>query len=260
MAKHTLLKMTQLILSSMDSDEVETITETVESDQVVKVIGRVFEELLDRREWEFTKHRPRQLDDDVTNPVTVLDIPDDVMHVEEVRYKDFDNSDFVLLEYVSPAEFVQRTKNRDTTQSNIVSVTISDGVTTGVYNDRVPTFYTSFDEETLAFDAYDSANEALLQGSNSAILAQIRPAFTESDSFVAGFPQRMFSLYLHEAMSLAWIELKQEAHPKAEQIASREYKKLKQLERRVTKDVEMVDYSRRRVTGSHSNLLCNNRR
>lgn len=254
MAKHTLLRMTQFILSSMDSDEVETITETIESQQVVDIIEETYEEILDRRTWEFTKHRPRQLDDGVSYPVTQVDVPSDVVKVEEVRYKNFDNGNFEVIEYLSPQNFLIETKNRDTSQSNIESVTLNDGVTTGVFNDRAPKYYTSFDEDTIVFDAYDVGNEAAITGANSAILATIKPTFTQSDAFIATLPERMFTLFLHESKSTCWLQLKQEGNPKSEQIARRQYTKLKNLEARVEKDEEVQDLGRKAAKYTFTHL------
>lgn len=256
MAKLTLLRMTQLILSSMDSDEVETITETIESKQVVDVIEESHEEILDRRDWEFMQNQLRQLDDGVGYPATSLDIPSDVTYIQQLRYKDFDTGYFNLITYLSPIEFVSQTKNRDTTQSNVEAVTINDGVTLAVYNDRAPRYYTSFDESTIVFDCYDSSNEAAITGANSSVLAEVRPAFTQSDAFIPAWPERMFTLLLHEAKSTCWAQLKQEANPKAEQIARRQYVKLRELERRVKKDREEVNFGR--VSAKSGNRFLSN--
>lgn len=245
MAKMTLLEMTQKILSSMDSDEIEAITDTVEAQQVVDILDQTYEELLDRRDWEYLKHRTRTLDAVAGGGKTQLQIPSDVVHVELVRYHNFDTSRPKDVLYKAPDEFLRLTQNRDSTESSMESITVDDGVSIVVQNDRVPNFWTSFDEDTIWFDAYDSSNEAALVGSNSTILAEIRPAFDATNgTFVADMPSRMFTLFFNEAKSLAWLEIKQEANPKAEQIARRHYIKLRELERRTVKDKEVQTYGR----------------
>ena len=244
----------------MDSDEVEKITETIESQQVVDIIFETHEEILDRRTWEFTLHRPRQLDTPAVSVVTNLDIPSDVMHVEEVRYKNFDTVRFDLISYLAPDKFVEETSRRDVTQAQYENITVNDGVVLVVFNDRVPRFWTSFDENIITFDAYDKANEAAVTAANSSILAQVRPTFTQSDTFVAAWPEQMFTLLLHEAKSSCWIQLKQEGNPKSEQIARRQYIKLRELERRTVKDKDVVDYSRRSPSFNRNHLLFNNKR
>jgi hypothetical protein len=244
MAKLTYLQMVQFILSSMDSDDVSTITETIESQQVADIIEETFYEILDRREWEFLKHRLRQLDLPTAGVKNQLDIPADVTHVECVRYKDFDTGKFKDVTYLSPKDFVEITQNRDTSQSNIEAVTISDAVTLSVFNDRVPVYWTSFDEDTIFFDALDTGTEATLTIANSQILAQVQPTITQADATIPELPSRMFSFFLHEAKSACWLQLKQEGNPKSEQIARRQYIKLRELERRTVKDLEEIDYGR----------------
>lgn len=241
--KLTVLQMVQLILNSMDSDEVEAITETIEANQVADIIGETYEEIIDRREWEFLKHRVRQLD--AVTGITILAIPSDVMHVECVRYKDHDTNKMKDVRYLPPHEFLKNQQGLDTSQSNVDSLTVNDGVAIGVYNDRVPGTWTSFDEENIVFDAYDSGTEPSgLNESNSTILAQVAPVWTKSDSFVADLPARMFTYFLHEAKSACWLQVKQEANPKAEQIARRQYIKLRELERRAVQDKDEVNYGR----------------
>lgn len=245
MAKYTLLQMTQKILSAMDSDEVETITETIESQQVVDTIERVFEEMLDRRNWEFMQNRLRQLDDPTSAPKVQLDIPSDVMKVDCVRYKNHDTGEFDEIPYVSPKVFMQRMRGRDATQTEFESAVINDGVTVTVYNERRPNFYTSFNEKDLIFDAYDSGTEALLTGANSQMIGEVRPTFTQSDAFVPDIPERMFSYLLHESMSTCFLEITQKANPKAETVAQRQYRKLRQLETRTKDDrIKRVNHGR----------------
>lgn len=251
MAKYTYLEMVQFILSSMDSDEVDTITETIESQQVADIIQETYEELLDRRDWEFLKHRPRQLDLPASASNVQLDIPSDVIHVENVWYTDHDTSKFVRIPYMSPQDFMNQHQNLDTTQSDIESAIVANSVTIAVHNDRVPTLWTSFDEKTLIFNAFDSGTETNLTAAFSKILAEVRPTVTQADATVLDMPLRMFSLLLHEAKSTCWLQLKQEANPKSEQIARRQYIKLRELERQTVKDLEIENYGRQRLLRRH---------
>lgn len=254
MAKLTLLKMVQNILSSMDSDDVATVTDTVEAQQVADIIEETYYEILDRREWEFLKHRVRQLDDNASPNTIILDIPTDVMHVETVRYNDFNTSKLVDIKYVSPIEFLDKTQRRDQALSTIDTVTIADGVDVGIKNDSLkPNFWTSFDEAIITFDAYSKVDEATgVTGANSAILAEVRPVYTQSDSFIADMPERMFTLFLHEAKSTCWLQIKQLANPKSEQIARRQHIRLRELERRTVKDQEVVNYGRIKNIGRNN--------
>jgi hypothetical protein len=241
--KLTALELTQNILNAMDSDEVETLTETIESNQVHDLLEMTFYELIDRRAWEFMKHQPRQLD--AGTHVTELAIPSDVVHVELVRYKDFDTSRMVDVRYLSPADFLDRQQGLDTTQANIESVTVNDGVAIGVYNDRRPEYWTSFDEENIVFSSYDTANEPSgVTVASSTTLCEYQPTWTKADAFVPDIPARMFSLLFNEALSVCSLNVKQEANPKAEQNARRQYIRLRELERVTVADQEEINYGR----------------
>lgn len=244
MAKLTVLQLVQKIMSRMDSDEVEAHDENIESLQVANILEDTHDELLARRSWEFTKHQPRQLD--AGTHVVELSIPSDVKYIELVRYKNFDTGRLQEVRYVSPRVFLDRYQEMDTTQTNIEAVTLNDGVSIGVYNDRVPTEWTSFDEENIIFNSYDATNEAsgVTVGSSTTLVEYI-PSWTMSDSFIPDLPDRMFPLLLNEALSVASLDIKQEANQKAEQNARRQYIRLKQLERQVRIDQEEADYGRK---------------
>jgi hypothetical protein len=49
--KKTLLEMTQDILNDMDSDEVNSISDTVEAQQVANIIKTCYNEMISNRDW-----------------------------------------------------------------------------------------------------------------------------------------------------------------------------------------------------------------
>lgn len=51
MPKYTLLDMTQDILSDMNSDEVNSIADTIESMQVAQIIKSTYYNIIDGRDW-----------------------------------------------------------------------------------------------------------------------------------------------------------------------------------------------------------------
>lgn len=244
MASRTLLKYVQFILSDMDSDEVETITETVESIQIADLLEQTYFEIINRRDWEFLKHRVRQLDAGTT--IADLAIPADVLHVELLRYKNFNTGKMQDVRYMAPWDFLQMQQGLTTTDANVDEVTVSDSVTFGVYNDRAPSYWTSFDEDAIFFNAYDSTNEAAgVTVASSTILATVEPTWTVSDAFVPDMPSRMESLLLNETLSAAWLYLKQAPNAKAESIARRQFARMEILERRTIADFKEKDYGRK---------------
>jgi len=49
--KRTLLDMVQEILSDIDSDEIESIDDTVESEQVVSILKSTYYAMMSNRDW-----------------------------------------------------------------------------------------------------------------------------------------------------------------------------------------------------------------
>lgn len=245
MATRTMLKYVQLILSSMDSDEVETYDESVESLQVADILEQTFYEIINRRDWEYLRHRVRRLDSVASSNNVTLAIPKDVSLVESLSYYDYDKGIQRSLEYVSPTEFISRQES--ISGANVEQSFNSYGVVFNTYNDRCPDYWTSFDESTVMFNAYDSVNQPMgVTPGNSVIMATIEPVWIMDDAYIPDMPSRMESLLLHEAMSACWLYIKQEANPKAEAIARRQFARMKTHERKVKVDnEEVVDYGRK---------------
>src|SRR6185312_12537300 len=91
--KYTLLQMTQDILSSMSSDEVNSISDTVESLQVANIIKQKYFDIINR--VELPEHEQLvQLDPslDETNPVLMF-VPDGVSNIRWIKYFDSNVSD-----------------------------------------------------------------------------------------------------------------------------------------------------------------------
>src|SRR6185503_3238247 len=108
MAKYTLLKMTQLILSSMDSDEINSIGDTTEAQQVVDIIETTFDHL------SSTMSLPEHYDlfeldaaADATRP-TLMYVPDEVERIVWVQYDNREDGATVRL--MRPVYFLEKTE------------------------------------------------------------------------------------------------------------------------------------------------------
>ncbi len=53
--KYTLLEIVQSVLSSMDSDEINSIDDTVESQQVVEIVKTVYDDIISRSDLNSNK-------------------------------------------------------------------------------------------------------------------------------------------------------------------------------------------------------------
>jgi hypothetical protein len=84
--KYTLLELVQLILSSLNSDEVSAIDESPESDKVVKIIKFVYNNMVS------DLNLPEQMtmfeltaSGDNTKP-TLMTLPADIIRLDSIRY------------------------------------------------------------------------------------------------------------------------------------------------------------------------------
>lgn len=207
MAKRTLLDMTQNILNAMDSDEVNSIGDTVESLQVAEVIAETFEYItvgIDIPGRSGIIQLDASGDPDLPHQMT---LPANVEHLDWVRYNDAE------VVYMTPLDFVNMTVKR----SEDDNATLLDKLY--IYTDRDPQFYTSFDDDTLVFDAYNLDEGATLMQARSLCWGQRSLPFLMEDDFVPPLPVEMFPRLLAEAKAACFINYKQVANSKEEQRA-----------------------------------------
>lgn len=203
MAKRTLLEMVQNILNAMDSDEVNSISDTVESLQIAEVVRETYDYITSGIEIP-GKAGIIRLDAsvDVTKPNTMT-CPADAEVIEWVRY----NGEPVA--YMEPEVFVQlmvRQQDSGTLYGDFYVLT-----------DQDPQFYTSFDDETLVFNSFDSVEDTTLQQSKTLCWGQRVLPFTMDDGFIPALPLNLFPRLLAEAKATCFINYKQVANSKEEQ-------------------------------------------
>lgn len=226
--RYTLLKMTQLILSGMDSDEVNTITDTVESLQVVDIIEQCYNEICSTIEfpnqWDLFELEPSL---DVTKP-TLMTIPEGVVNVEWIQYDHAVDAatirDWTYIWPMGRQRFFQMMTPLDSAATDIYSFDYLVGSETfGVrgYNDRNPAYYTTVNNRTLIFDNFVSTVGQTLQGNRTKCYGMKIPVFTRDDEFIPDLEPRQFTLLFNEAKAQAFIDLKQVQNAKAEQRARR---------------------------------------
>jgi hypothetical protein len=256
MEKMTLLEMTQNILSAMNSDEVNSIADTVESAQVAEEIRTTFDELYTNHDLGVFEGLVN-LDSlaDTTHPNTLL-LPSNVQLLRWVKYRDFRNTSGTLIYkdlcYLSPESFLKNIVEQPSPSSFVnVTLTTTSSVVYPIANNRVPNYFTIFDEnQTLVFDSFDATHESYLTGANCVAWAVQYKSWTHTDTFVPPIPASEFPRFLAEAKSACFINYKEIANSN-EQTRARRQKVLTQ--RRPTSVVgdrkgyaDNVDYSRKR--------------
>lgn len=223
--KYTLLQLTQSILSSMDADPVNSINDTLESQQVSEILKTCFDYISSKA--NLPEHYDEfNLNSSLVTTPTMLIKPDNIDDMQWFRYNKFtasDNEDYWQeVKYLEPSDFRDLVDNLDTTNSNVSSFshTVSgESIEFHYRNDHAPTWYTSFDDNTIVCDSYDAAVDAMLQGSKTSCFGRFIIPWTMADAFVPDLSAEQFTLLLNEAKALAWAEMKQSVHQKAEKMA-----------------------------------------
>lgn len=239
MAKLTLLNMVQSILSDMDSDEVNSISDTVESLQVASIVKDSYADLVSTLEIP-ERQSLFQLESlgDVTRP-NYLKIPDTIRRVEWIKYNGTE------IQYLAQDAFVNHVlQNTDGT-------TVSDfnNIAYPILTDRDPTYFTSFNDTYVAFDSFNVNSESTLQQSNTICWGSLNYDFQMIDSFVPHLDDNMFPLLLSESKRAAFVNLKQVANSIEDQRARRSLTRVQnELSRTARGDPKdrLPDYSRRR--------------
>lgn len=217
MPKFTVLDMTQKILTSMDSDDVNSIFDTEEALQVVSIIEDTYNHLILQLDPP-SLHTTCQLDglSDTTKPTSLV-IPDDIMEISKIKYEITATGDtnraFRDLVYCEPQDFIDKLLIRNSGDTNVQELVTPEGTPLLVFNDQFPRFWTSFDDQTVVADAYDNTESTTLLGAKTVTLCTKIPTFSKTDTFIASLPEKAFPLFLAESSQACHTLLKQQANP-----------------------------------------------
>jgi hypothetical protein len=136
-----------------------------------------------------------------------MTVPSNVERIEWIRYGGTE------VTYRSPLDFVNLTSMREGgDETDLIG-----GLT--ILTDRDPRFYTSFDDDTLVFDAYDRTVGATLMQSKTLCWGQRSLPFLLEDTFIPALPLDMFPRLLAEAKAACFVNYKQVANATEERRA-----------------------------------------
>jgi|TARA_R110000744_G_scaffold160193_1_gene276487 hypothetical protein len=224
--KMTLLEMVQNILSDMDSEEINSLSDSNEAEQVALVIKTTFFSLVASR--FIPEHAQILKLDSLSQSArpTHFAFPLRVKNIEFLDYNVSETSggiDYRRTTYLTPDEFFSISDGRDSLSSTVVKVAdVNSGSTLLIRNDTMPSYYTSFDDETIVFDSFDSSFEATLQSSKTRGYGVKYPTFdVTQDGFIPDIDGTMFPYLLAESKSTAMSLFKSGVDPKIEQAAKR---------------------------------------
>jgi len=214
MAKLTVITMVQKILSSMDSDDVNSISDTEEALQVVDIIEDTYNHMIVELNPPHLRKTCQLTNLGDTSQPTTLSVPAGVTEIGTVKYEITEtgssNRAFRDLDYCEPQDFIDKLLIRNSGDANITETSSPDGTPLFLFNDQFPRFWTSFDDENIVADAYDNTESTTLLGSKTVVLCTKIPDFTKTDTFVPDLPEQAFPLLLAEARRASHLYLKQQ--------------------------------------------------
>jgi hypothetical protein len=230
MAKLTTLEYAQRALSAINSENISSISDGVEADQVLKLLNSCYEQLLDDYPWTHLRSYGQL---EVTATAHIMKIPNTVKNIDGdlIRY----NKNNVW--YVTPDFMIELLDGRDTTASNVDS--------NGAVNDSDPQYWTTQDDENIIFDSYDGSLVASLTN----VWMITEPTKLENDTDVPDLPDMLHGVLLNSLLENCFRTLK--GDEQAAQIYFRKYisglSKAKRWARKQNKleSTNGVDYGRK---------------
>lgn len=257
--KLTLLELVQDIMNSMDGDNVNSINDTIESQQVAQIVKTTYLEMMANRNWPHL-HTAFNCDSlaDADYP-TSFNLPETIKELKWIKYNKRTASDtrdkYDDIKFLQPEDFFNYCSARESSASNVQIVT-TNGIKIFVRTDIPPTYWTSFNDSEIICDAYDSEVDSVLQTSKNSCWGVKLPTWSALDTATPDLPAEAFPSLLEEAKSTAFYELRQAANEKAEQKAKRQERWLSRKAWRTHGGVRYPNYGRRRgLVGGQKNPL-----
>jgi len=261
--KMSLLEIVQDILNDMSSDFVNSIDDTEESQQVAQIVKSTYFAMMSNRNWPHLKGTVVITASGDSSLPTHMNVVEDIKELVILNYNKTKVGEtrkrYEKVRWTEPDDFLLRT-NQENNDSDEVDVIVDpSGIELLIRNDRAPEFYTSFDDETLIFNSYDSLVDTTLQGSKVQAQAYLMPSWTHTDSAVPDLPVEAFTALLEEAKSRSALKLNQEADQKAEQEAGRQHRWLSRKAWQVKGGIKYPNYGRTPRKGRSSAFDKNDR-
>jgi hypothetical protein len=216
--KSTLLQVVQSILSDMDSENVNSLSDTVEAQQIASVVEDTYFNIIAARDIpEHNKLIPLVSLSDNARP-THFTYPARTKELIRLDYNigTASSQDYREIVYVSPLEFIDRMSETD-----LKVTTVDQSMELFVGNDTDPSYYTSFNDNHIIMNSYDVSVEAHLASNKTRAFCSIYPTFSQTDSFAIDLDQTLMPLLLAEAKSTCMSLFKGSSDPKVEQSARR---------------------------------------
>lgn len=245
----TLLEIVQDILSDMDSDEVNSINDTAEATQVAQIVKSTYYSIINVGEWPHLKRTIQLQSSGSSAYPTHMRVQDTIRELVSLSYNCIKTGEtkknYQPMRWKEPDDFLRYINSRNSDNSNVDVINDYGGIELLIMNDRAPTYFTSFDDDYIVFDSYDSVVDTTLQSSKIQARAIVIPSWTNSDTAIPDLPDEAFTKLLEESKSRAMFKLKQVQDVKAENESMRQSRHLSRQAFRVKGGIQYPDYGRK---------------
>lgn len=245
----TLLEIVQDILSSIDGDEVNSITDTSEAEQIARIVRQSYNDIMSRTNWPSSRRAVALTPRSDSNFPTHMILNENVKELISIFYNMADLGDtrreYREIKYLDPDDFLRKINVRNNDEATVDIVADDSGIELLIQNNKDPEYYTSFNDTDLVFDSYDAQVDSTLQEGKFQAQAFIIPAFNLTDSFVPDLPVDAFSFLEEEATSRAQFKLRQIQDVKSEQSSLKNSRRLSRKAWRTNGGIRYPDYGRK---------------
>lgn len=256
----TLLEMVQDIIESLGSEQVNSITESSESFQIATFVKNSFHNLYTNRNIPDFEGLVQLVPWSDNLYPTFIRYPTDIKEMKVVWYDihptdqyGLDHVHYKEILFLPPEEFLRRCNYGDADTDTVVEPFAN--TTLYIRNNTDPSYWTTFDNQNIIFDAYDSSKDSTIQASKLRALGSYYPEFLMEDTFVPKLHGMYFPMLLQEAKALSFSLLKGYVDPKVEQMARRQRYSIqndKFIDNRAT---QWNDYGRKGAVRRRSRVL-----
>ena len=249
MARMTYIEIVRDINLAVNQGEyIFTIDQTMDSTRITEIVKETYYRIIDARNWPQLWELTQLLETSALTP-THLTIPERLIKLTEFRYDKARAGDtrtkYANVRFLEPNNFLSMLNKRVSDAANIDTITDPSGLPLLIRNDIPPSHYTSFTDESVVLDSYDSAVESFLTTAKNQCYGRVYPSVTRDDEFVFDLPVEAFSYLLAEAKSTAMFAMRGFQDAKSEQHSNTQRRRLAWEAWNIDKKNRYPDFGRR---------------
>lgn len=220
--RKTLLEIVQDTLTLMESEPVNSLSDSIEAEDIASICEATFYDTLLYHEVKDHEGLIKlEALSDNSFPTHFL-YPMSVNRVEKVWYDTSENDtrEYKEIYWCDPLEFLSKTDKHSSNYTNVLDKTQQTNLRIG--NDAPPSFYTSFDNKYIVMDSFKSTVDSSLRESKVRAYGNKYPDFKRfDDTYYPELPDVLFPYYIAECKSRALDAFKGGTTQKTEQAARR---------------------------------------